>query len=250
MSENLEREIFWVVHNDLPREGPGDDESTRRAFSMMKGLPTAPTILDIGCGTGPQTLALARLTDAHITAVDTHQPFLDELARKAAQAGLAERVQWRNMSMFELSFPQKFEVLWSEGAIYTMGFEEGLRAWRPLLKPGGYVAVTEISWLEPVMPGEAYSYWEAEYPGMRNIDENLARIRKSGYREVGHFTLPEIAWWQPYYSPMEARIAQLREKYSGNAVAQSLLDAHAREIEMYRKFSSWYGYVFYVMQAA
>jgi len=49
MSEILEREIFWAVHNDLPREGPGDDASTLQAFSMMQGLPVKPKILDIGC---------------------------------------------------------------------------------------------------------------------------------------------------------------------------------------------------------
>jgi len=250
MSETLEREIFWAVHNDLPREGPGDDASTLRAFSIMQGLPAAPKILDIGCGAGPQTLALARQTDANITAVDTHQPFLDELSAKISQANFAERIQLRNMSMFELSFSEQFDALWSEGAIYAMGFEEGLRVWRPLLKPGGYVAVTEISWLRADVPSEVFSYWNAEYPGMRNIEENLERLRRAGYREAGHFTLPESAWWEPYYDPMQNRIAQLRKKYQGDAAAQLLLEAHSKEVEMYCKYSAWYGYEFYVMQAA
>jgi len=180
--------------------------------------------------------------------VDTHQPFLDELAGKISQNGFAERIRLQNMSMAELSFPEQFDVLWSEGAIYTMGFEEGLRAWRPLLKPGGYVAVTEISWLAPAAPIPVHSYWSAEYPGMRNIWENLLCLRRAGYGEIGHFTLPESAWWEPYYGPMEARIAQLRTKYLGNPAAQTLLDAQAKEVEMYRKYSAWYGYEFYVMQ--
>ena len=33
-----------------------------------------------------------------------------------------------------------------------MGFEAGLRAWEPLLKPGGYIAVTELTWLQPDPP--------------------------------------------------------------------------------------------------
>jgi cyclopropane fatty-acyl-phospholipid synthase-like methyltransferase len=245
----LDQEIFWAVHSNLPREGPGDDQSTLRAFAMLMGLPDTLKILDVGCGTGPQTLALARGTNAHIIAVDTHQPFLDELARKAAEAGVAERVQCRNMSMFELSFTEPFDVIWSEGAIYTIGFEEGLRAWRPLLKTGGYVAVTEISWLQPGIPAEVFSYWNKEYPGMSTVEGNLERLQRAGYGLVGHFTIPESAWWEPYYKPIEARIAQLREKYLGNAAAQAILDEHAREVEMYRKYSRWYGYEFYVMQA-
>ena len=74
-----------------------------------------------------------------------HQPFLDELARRAADAGVSERVKTVGASMFDLAFDMHFDLIWSEGAIYIMGFSEGLRAWRPLLKPAGYVAVTELS---------------------------------------------------------------------------------------------------------
>ena len=244
----LGEQIFWAIHSDLPREGPGDDESTLRAFAMLKDLPTSPKILDIACGAGPQTLALARNTQAVITAVDNHQPFLDGLARRAAKSGMADKIRVQNMSMFELSFPEQFDVLWSEGAIYIIGFEEGLRAWRPLLKRSGYVAVTEISWLKPNPPTDVFEFWQKEYPGMASVDENRERIRRAGYREIGHFTIPESSWWQPYYHPIEVRIAGLREKYRDNAEAQSILDGHADEVEMFRKYPAWYGYVFYVVQ--
>jgi len=241
-------EIFWQVHCDLPREGPGDEQSTLRALAQMKDLPSAPSILDIACGPGAQTLVLARQPGAQVTAVDTHQPFLDDLSQRAAVAGVAGRIRLLNMSMFALSFPEQFDLLWSEGAIYIIGFEAGLKAWRPLLKPGGYVAVTEISWLKPNPPAEVFSYWEREYPAMATVAENLERVQRAGYRLLDHFTLPESAWWEPYYHPIEQRIAQLREKYLGNAEAQSILDEHAREVEMYRQYSAWYGYEFYIMQ--
>lgn len=242
-------DIFFEIHRDLPREAPGDDESTLRAFRLMQAVPDAARILDVGCGPGAQTVALARYSQATVTAVDTHQPFLDELKRRAVAAGVAERVNTVQASMFALDFDEPFDVIWSEGAVYIIGFEDGLRAWRKLLKPGGYVAVTELSWLQPNPPQDALKFWQEGYPGMATVEENLARLRRAGYQPVAHFTLPESSWWQSYYGPMAARIAQLREKYRDNAEAQRFLDMEAAEIDLYRQFSAWYGYVFYVMQA-
>lgn len=143
-------EAFWAIHSDLPREGPGDNASTARAYDMMRELPDAPTILDIACGPGMQTLELARLGAGRVTAVDLHQPFLDELGRRARATGLADYIDARRASMFDLPFEDAaFDVVWCEGALYMMGFRHGLTAWRRLLKPGGYVAVTEPVLLRP-----------------------------------------------------------------------------------------------------
>jgi ubiquinone/menaquinone biosynthesis C-methylase UbiE len=112
-------EFFWEIHSNLPREGPGDDASTRTAFFMLTDLPKAPRILDVGCGPGMQTLELARITDGPITALDTHQPFLDELTKRATKAGVADRITTMRESMFAMSFSAgSFDIIWSEGAIY------------------------------------------------------------------------------------------------------------------------------------
>lgn len=250
MTNILDHEIFWQVHRDLPREAPGSDASTLRALSMLPGLPASARILDIGCGPGAQTVALARATKGDVTAVDTHQPFLDDLVRRAAQAGVTDRIHPLQASMFDLGFDQPFDLLWSEGAIYIIGFERGLREWQKLLKPGGFVAVTEISWLKPNPPEAAHRFWSKAYPDMTTVEENLARLSAAGYHSLGHFTLPESDWWDNYYHPMAARIESLREKYLHNPEAQAVLDLEYAEIELYRQYSAWYGYVFYLGQAS
>ena len=242
-------DIFFELHRDIPREGPGDNASTRRAWSLLTDLPDRPRLLDIACGPGMQTLELARISRADITALDTHQPFLDELSRRAAREGLAGRITILNQSMFELDFePGSFDVLWSEGAIYIIGFEQGLQAWKPLLKPGGCLAVTELSWVKADPPAEPKAFWQANYPAMKMLEENLAILRRAGYRELDHFILPESAWWENYYTPLEQRIALLRKKYQQDAQASQTLDETQREIDLFRKYSAWYGYVFYIMQ--
>ncbi len=241
-------DLFFQIHQNLPREGPGDDEFTERALRMIE-LPTHPEILDIGSGPGMQTIALARLTGGHIVATDTHQPFLDVLKQRAQAAGLDHQIETHKMSMFALDFEEhSFDLIWSEGAVYIIGFDQGLNNWRPYLKPHAYLVISEISWLKQRPPREVYEFWKTEYPGMRMMEDNLAKARKAGYCVVGSFVLPESAWWENYYLPMERQIDTLLKKYKGDKEAKAVLNDALLEIEMYRKHSEWYGYVFYVLQ--
>jgi SAM-dependent methyltransferase len=242
-------DIFWEVHSGLPREGPGDSESTARAYAAASGLPVHPKILDIGCGPGMQTLDLAILSQGEIIAIDTHQPFLDELTRRAKEDGLDRIIHTRRISMFEMDFsPEQFDLIWSEGAIYIMGFEQGLTACRPFLKPGGYMAVTEASWFRPDQPQEVLDYWDRAYPDMSTVDENIQKIEAQGYRLVDHFHLPDSSWWDNYYYPLSERINILGNKYVGDAKIQRLLDEEQAEIDLFRNYSDYYGYEFYIAQ--
>jgi SAM-dependent methyltransferase len=187
-------DIFWEIHSNLPRESPGNDASTRRAFLMLTDLPRAPRVLDVGCGPGMQTLELARITDGPITALDTHQPFLDELTKRAKKAGVADRITTMCVSMFAMPFsPESFDVIWSEGAMYLIGLREGLARWKSFLTTKGYIVITEPCWLKSDVPDDVRACW-GEYPAMTTVDDCCRIIADAGYCEVGHFTLPEAAW--------------------------------------------------------
>ncbi len=242
------RAIFWEIHSGLPREGPGDDASTRRALAMARGLPARPRILDIGCGPGAQTIALAAASCGSVTALDTHRPFLAELARRAATAGLAERIAIVNASMRALPFGDgSFDLIWSEGAIYFMGFREGLAAWRRLLAPAGCIAVTEPCWLANDVPDLVRAHW-AEYPAMTTIAQCERIMADCGYADLGHFVLPDSAWWGDYYDPMARRLAMLGEKYAADPEALAVLAQARRELDVHRQYAHLYGYVFFAMQ--
>ena len=242
-------DIFWEIHSDLPREGPGDSDSTARAYASATGLPACPRILDIGCGPGMQTLDLARLSNGQITAIDFHQPFLDELVRRAKAAGLDGHIQAQNMSMFEMGFtPEQFDLVWSEGAIYIMGFEQGFKTCHPFLKPGGCMAVTEASWFQPDPPKEVLDFWNEAYPEMGTVEENIRRVERQGYKLVEHFHLPDSSWREGYYYPLAERISMLRNKYTDDPETQKILDAEYAEIDLFQKYSTYYGYEFYITQ--
>lgn len=243
-------EIFLDVQRGLPRQGPGDDASTLKALGACAGLPAAPQVLDIGCGPGMQTLALAHaLEGARIIAVDLLEEYIDELKRRIEAAGLAERVEARRGDMRALPFPPRaFDLIWSEGAAYSMGFDEALKAWRPLLKPGGYLAVSELVWLQDDPPEEAAAFFNEEYPPMKHLEANLESIKALGYEVVTHFVLPRSSWWTHYYQPLEAKLPKMREKYAGDEEALGVIAMSAREIEVSRRFSESYSYAFFVLR--
>jgi ubiquinone/menaquinone biosynthesis C-methylase UbiE len=241
--------VFYELYQSLPRGGPGSNKCTKKAYRILGIVPDNPKILDIGCGKGMQTLELVRISNGHVIALDNHQPFLDELEENAKKADLDGRIETHLGSMFSLDFEENcFDVLWSEGAIYIIGFEKGLTEWRKLLKPNGYIAVSELSWFKPNPPSEVWNFWKAEYPKIKSIEENLEIIEKTGYQNLGHFKLPDEVWWESLYTSMEQKLGILKKKYMGDPKSIEVLDNEYMEIEFFRKYSEWYGYLFYVMQ--
>ncbi len=242
-------ELLYEIHKNLPRQGPGSNESTGKALSLIPDLPANPGILDVGCGPGQQTIELIRKTGGTVTAVDNHQPFLDTLEKNAKDLGFSDNLRIINRDMFALDLNKgQFDLIWSEGAIYIIGFEEGLKEWKLFLKSGGYMAVTEITWLQRNVPDELKQFWDEGYPAMKSIEENLGIIKDSGYEPSGYFTLPDSAWWNDYYTPLEIRLNDFRKKHLGDSEELEIIESSLLEIDLFRKYSDYYGYLFYVMR--
>ena len=242
-------DIFYEIFNNLPRGGPGDNESTRKAFSLLRDLPERVHFLDIGCGPGMQTIELAKLINGQIVALDNHQPFLDKLNTEVKREGLENKIKTINASMFSMDFKnEQFNVIWSEGAVFIYGFEKALKDWRIFLKKDGYFIVSEIAWIKSHPPQEIKEFFKQEYPPMKTNEENIQIIKNSNYSLIDSFILPESSWWNNYYNPYEKQVSALKEKYQDNKEKISLLDSALIEIELFRKYSKYYGYVFYIMQ--
>ena len=249
MGEDKAMDLFFELFSGLPRQGPGDSNSTLRALSLIPTPGPDARILDIGCGTGAQTFDLAGSSSAQIIAVDLHRPFVDELNEKAARLGLAERIHAAVGDMNHLDFPPRhFDLIWSEGAIYNMGFDAGLEAWRALLRQGGHVAVSELCWLQVERSPECEEWLTGEYPAIRDVAANRRAIERAGYHLVGDFPLPSSAWWTDYYLPLERNIAAFRDRHPGDPTASAIAEQSEHEIAMFRRCSGEYGYVFFVMR--
>ena len=242
-------EIYFEIFESLPRQGPGDEGSTKRAFKKLTELPQHTEILDVGCGTGSQTMVLARLTSGKITALDNHPPFIEILKRNALHAGFTERIHCVVGDMSSMHFPEEsFDVIWSEGAAYIMGFENALYAWKLLLRTNGYMVISELVWFKKESPQEIIDYFANEYPDMKYYEDIYPVVGSAGYKMIDYFPLPSESWWTEYYAPVEKKIKEMRDKYHNNTEAHSIFDSFQLEIDMHRKYSDYYGYGFYVMK--
>lgn len=248
MSEPTPRfqELLFAVFEALPRQGPGSRVCTARALELCRDLPPIPAVLDLGCGTGGQTLHLAELTAGSIVAIDRHPPCIDRLRTALAQRGLTGRVRPSVGDIARLDRALgSFDLVWSEGAFYNVGIENALRICRGLLRIHGYVAFSDAVWRREDPPPEVRAAF-ADYPTMGRTPDVLATIERSGFAPVGHFTLPDEAWWDDFYTPMQRRIEELRDEYAEDVEALAALDRIAREPEMHRRRSAYYAYEFFV----
>ncbi len=239
--------LICEYYASVERQGPGSPEITSKAAGFIDNISKESRIADIGCGTGGQTMVLAQHMPGHITGIDLFPEFIDLFNRNAAKLDLQNRVKGIVGSMDALPFQEEeLDLIWSEGAIYFMGFEEGLRAWRKFLKSGAYVAVSEASWFTEERPKEIEDFWQEAYPGIDTIPNKVAQMQKAGYVPVAAFLLPEICWTEHFYDPqVEAQITFLK-KHAGNRAAEDFIANQRLETQLYYKYKEYYGYAFYI----
>jgi len=241
-------QLLINLHRCATRQGPGGESETKLALELAGLDRSRPLkIADIGCGTGASTILLAKELDAKITAVDFLPDFLDELQSRAHDHRVADKITTLNCSMDALPFAAgEFDVIWSEGAVYNMGFEAGVSAWRRFLKPGGKLIVSEITWLSATRPLELQSHWEREYPEIDVATAKIGILERHGYSPEAYFILPTRCWLENYYRPMQSCFDEFLERHGQNDQAKAIVEAEKHEIALYAKYSAYYSYGVYV----
>jgi len=232
---------------NLERQGPGTPEVTLKALSFIENLSDKSRIADIGCGTGGQTMVLAQHTQGLIEGIDLFPDFIDVLNSNAEKLNLQNRVKGTVGSMDNLPFGnEELDLIWSEGAIYGIGFERGLNEWRKFLKTGGYIAVSEASWFTDERPSEIEDYWFNAYPEIDTIPVKVAQMQKAGYIPVATFILPENCWTEHFYAPQIPVREAFLAKHKGNKTVEEFIAGQRHEEELYNKYKACHGYVFYI----
>lgn len=241
---------FYEAFEGMKRFGPGSDESTIRAADMFAEEKNNLKILDIGCGIGTHTFVIAeKFPDADIIAIDNYAPHIEKLNTQASERGLADRIHGVVMSMFEMTFEdESFDLIWSEGAAYIAGFSKAIRDWERLLKPGGYIICSEISWLSDEPSEESKRFWEEGYSEMDTIGRKTEQIIECGYEFKGCFICPISDWTINYYDQIAKNLKKLEKRYPGNDKAKQAVQHLREEIELYKKHNTDYSYVFYAME--
>jgi len=235
-----------LLFGGMEKLGPGSNVDTLHVLHLLPKR-AFRVVIDAGCGTGRQTIALAQELGTVIQAVDTHRPFLNDLARRAKEARVEQLVQTHCLDMNEI--PQVFsniDLLWSEGAAYNIGFSNALSIWAPAVALGGFVVVSELCWIKEKAPDKVRDFFQTGYPDMRSARENIVIAERAGYRVLATHMLPPDAWIDGYYDVLQPRALRLLEH--PDAAVRDFAAETIREIEIFGTAEQSYGYVFYVLQ--
>ena len=221
MSEEMLNEL------DLDHFRKVFNKYTIKAFHKLPKLEN-PRILDIGCGSGVPTMELAKLSGGEIIGIDIDQESLDRLSRKIEQEGLTDRIKAIKCSLINIKFPDNsFDIIWAEGSITSLGVEKSLRGWNRILKPEGFMVI---------------------HDEIKHFFKKRDKVASCGYKMIEHFSLPEDAWWEEYYSPLEIRIKDLYKKYGNDPAALGVLNIHQTEIDIVKASPKSFQSVFCIMQ--
>jgi SAM-dependent methyltransferase len=237
--------LLFELFENTARQGPGSVETTRRALRLLPDSMRIERVLDLGCGTGGSTIVLAEDTGGHVTAVDIHPPFLAALRARAEERGLAHRITTVSADMANGdSLGTGFDLIWAEGSAYSIGFENALRRWRPLLRPSGCLVVTELVWFVAEPAERARVFFSGEYPDMRDEATRIDQARRARYELLGSFRLPADDW-QAYYAGLEAPLREASSRRGEREVYAAI----RLERQVYETCGDDYGYLCLVLRA-
>ena len=243
-----EIDLIIELHLNSKRQGPGSETDTLKALQFLNFYKEQNLqIADLGCGSGGQTITLAQYLNAQIMAVDLFPEFLNELQEKAQHLGLMNKITTVEASIDDLPFKKgSFDLIWSEGAIYNIGFSNGIKYWKDYLKKGGYLAVSDITWITQSRSKAIEDFWTQEYPEIDTAANKIKLLESSGYSLVGYFYLSEASWIKNYYQPMQARFESFLNKYRDSELAKKVIADSQSEIDLYKAYKKYYSYGFYI----
>lgn len=240
MSDDME--AFFTVHQDLPREGPGEAAEVDWALGLA-GVPKDGSLCDMGCGPGDDIAALrVHVPQGHVLAMDLHAPFTQAAAaRFADDPGVTARAG--DMAALADQPEAPFDLIWCAGALYFLGVEKGLNTFLKALKENGFVAFSEPAYFTENPSQAAREFWQ----GHPTQSEAAVRqqVLDAGFEILGERRVSDAAW-EAYYTPLEARIAKLRP--NADETLTAALDEAAAEATGWRHVKAETGYLLMVVR--
>jgi SAM-dependent methyltransferase len=121
----------------------------RLSYERMQ-VAAGASVLDVGCGPATDTLTLAAIVGprGNVAGVDQDAAMVEEADRRAAAAGLGDRVEHRPGDATALPFPEgRFDAVRSERLFMHLADPEGaLCEMVRVARPGGRIVVMDTDW--------------------------------------------------------------------------------------------------------
>jgi len=207
------KETFDAVSNGYDGKALRFFPESAKNMAALLDLQGDEQVLDVACGTGHASLAIApRLSRGRITAVDLSPGMLDQARKKAASLGI-RNVEFLERDMQELGFaecPVDIAVC-AFGIFFVMDMEAQLAHIASMVKPGGRVMICNFqdNYFQPMRDKlfdriatygvqEPPQAWKriADEAGCRRLFETggLTNIRVEK-KNVGYYLTSADEWW-------------------------------------------------------
>lgn len=154
----------------------GSIDATLRIAELC-GIGPDSTVLDVGCGVGYGPIYLARTFGCRVVGVDLYASMVERARERVRREGMGDRVEVRQGDMMDLPFEEgQFDVVMAESVIaFAPDKTRALAEFVRVLKPGGMVGFTEVTWARA--PGPALL---AQLPDL--LGENFETYDLDGWR--------------------------------------------------------------------
>ena len=92
--------------------------------------------------------------------------------------------------MDDLPFGEaSFDIIWAEGCASIIGIENAISYWKKLLKPGGFMMISDLYWFTKTPSDEPREFFAEFHPAMMTEDKGFEIIRNAGLELVEFFRL-------------------------------------------------------------
>jgi serine/threonine-protein kinase HipA len=241
---------IYTLFQDTPRQGPADSAVLERMLLALR-LPTGPRVAELGCGSGTTALWLADRAGADVIAMDSSAPFIETLSQRLKQrAPLGGRVTPEVGDMAKPKIPRgSLDLIVSEGAAYVIGFDTAMEVWRPLVRHGGGMVVSECVWWGAQRSDEAVEFWNQWYPQMGTPSDAIAKAEAAGWQLVACERLSSAAWWDSYYDPLAERMDRLDKQAETDHELAKIIQDMRDEMAIMKRIGDESGYCYFAFLA-
>ena len=225
-----------ALYSDLPREGPGTVDSLLKVLEIADPPPLG-RILNAGCGSGADSETLLRVfPGAEVLGIEQQPAFVEAANARGLRA---------QFTVGDMMWPPgAVDLIWCAGAIYFVGIETALEAWRSHLRLGGKIAFSEIAWMRNDVNPAAKAFWDEAYPGMSSAAALERRIEACGYRILMAEPLGR-AGWEGYYDALRRNI---EAKQGQSAEMDAVIAETAAEIDVFDQHFGDFDYMVFLVE--
>jgi ubiquinone/menaquinone biosynthesis C-methylase UbiE len=162
-----------------------------------------------------------------VTGIDIDVDALQRLEERVKAADMTDRVHIVQGSLKTMDFPAAtFDILWAEGSVFVIGFQQALRDWKRFLKPGGYLVL---------------------HDAVGDLEQKKREVAAHGYRLIDSFILGSDVWWSEYYEPLGRAVQRIRRQKPADPQLVAALERVEREIQGYWDHPESYRSIYFIM---